>query len=264
MSDDASRPNVNPALPIAVIGCRVFEDLLEAHLPPGLVKNFTFLDYGLHRWPGKLRQAVQAEIDGLATPSLIVLGYGLCGNGLDGVAARQHTLLISRAHDCIAVLLGSYERYVREFQDEPGTYYLTKGWLESGSHPLAEHQDYALRFGEEDAQWIMDQQYSHYKRLVFVAHSALDLERYRPLAKQVAAYCSQWGMRYEEILGSDLYVRRLVQTAQSLDRTDPDFLIVPPGGTIRQADFLARSSIPVQAAMPNSPAQPAAAPSVPG
>jgi len=63
----------------------------------------------------------------------------LCGNGLNGIRAGQHILLIPRADDCIAILLGSYQVYKQEFQSAPGTYYLSKGWLESGSNPLSEY-----------------------------------------------------------------------------------------------------------------------------
>ncbi len=45
-------------------------------------------------------------------------------------------------------------------------------------------------------------------------------------------------MSYEEILGSDRYVRRLVEIALNLDKLDSEFLVVPPGGTLTQKDFL--------------------------
>jgi len=70
----------------------------------------------------------------------VVLGYGLCGNGLHGLKAGRHTLLAPRADDCIALLLGSYQAYRREFDAEPATYWLSKGWLESGSNPLQEYR----------------------------------------------------------------------------------------------------------------------------
>lgn len=227
-------------LPVVVIACRVFQGLLDANLPASLVTETTFLDYGLHRVPAKLTGAVQAEIDSIEAPSLVVLGYGLCGNGLAGVKSRQHTLLISRADDCIAILLGSYERYLQEFDSEPGTYYLTKGWLESGSHPLNEFREYQQRYGTEQADWLMDQQYQHYKRLVLVAHSPQDLAKYRPLALEIAEYCQRWGMAYEEILGSELYIRRLAEAAEEGEADPRDFVIVPPGEEIQQGAFLSR------------------------
>jgi hypothetical protein len=177
-------------------------------------------------------------VDAVAEPSLIVLGYGLCGNGLNGLKAGPHTLLMPRTDDCIAVLLGSRDAYTREFEAEPGTYYLSKGWLESGSNPLSEYQEYVEKYGEEDAQWVMDTQYQHYSRLVLVTHNEAEMEKYRPEAKQVAAYCEQWGMRYEEIMGSDQYVRRLIEVATALEKAGKDFLVVPPGGEIKQEQFI--------------------------
>jgi hypothetical protein len=225
-------------LPTVVIACRVFQHLLEAYLPHEIAERITFMDYGLHRVPTNLTLSVQEQIDAVEQPSLIVLGYGLCGNGLNGIKSRQHTLLVPRADDCIAILLGSREEYLREFESEPGTYYLTKGWLESGSDPLKEFNEYKEKYGPQDAEWLMDQQYQHYKRLVLVAHNQEDLERYRPQALKVAEFCRRWDMRYEEKLGSDRFIARLVEVAGDLDRADHDFLIVPPGGEIRQADFI--------------------------
>jgi hypothetical protein len=214
------------------------QGMLEKLLPDGLARDVTYMDYGLHRVPAKMTVQVQEQIDAVTEPSLIVLGYGLCGNGLNGIKAGAHTLLIPRTDDCIAILLGSREAYMREFEAEPGTYYLSKGWLESGSNPLAEYREYVEKYGEEDATWIMDTQYQNYERLVLVAHNKADMDKYRPLAKEVAAYCERWGMRYEEILGSEAYARQLVEVAAALDTADGNFVVVPPGGEIRQEQFI--------------------------
>lgn len=225
-------------LPIVVIACRVLQSMLEQLLPPDLASQVTFLDYGLHRVPSKLTWTLQEAIDSIESSSLVVLGYGLCGNGLNGIKAGRHILLVPRTDDCIAILLGSRRAYMHEFESEPGTYYLTKGWLESGSNPLKEYEEYVPKYGAEDAMWIMDQQYRHYQRLALVAHSQEDIEKYRPHAQEVARFCERWGMRYEEILGSDHLVRRLVEVAAALDQADDDFVLVPPGGEIRQEAFM--------------------------
>ena len=152
--------------------------------------------------------------------------------------AGRHTLLVPRTDDCITMLLGSRQAYIREFEAVPGTYYLSKGWLESGSHPLKEYEEYLPRYGEEQAMWLMDQQYQHYERLLLVAHSQADLDAYRPQAQGVARFCERWGIRYEELLGSDQYVRRLAELAKTLDEDDDDFLIIPLGGEVRQEHFV--------------------------
>lgn len=225
-------------LPIVVIACQVFTNLIERHMPAGMADEINFFDYGLHRVPTKLNWTVQQAVDEIKEPSLIVLGYGLCGNGLKDIKAGVHTLLIPRADDCIAILLGSYQDYIHEFESSPGTYYLTKGWLESGSNPLKEYLEYREKYGEESAMWIMDQQYQHYKRLVFVAHSEADLEEYRAEALEVAEFCKRWDMVYEERLGSEGYVKRLVEVAKVLDKAGDDFIVIPPGGELRQSQFI--------------------------
>lgn len=225
-------------LPVVILACQVMESMLAGLLPEGLAGEITYFDYGLHRLPQKMTVTLQDAIDSIEQPSLVVLGYGLCGNGLNGIKAGPHTLLIPRVDDCIALLLGSHRDYMREFEAVPGTYYLSKGWLESGSHPLKEHREYSEKYGPAEADWLMDQQYQHYERLAMVAHTQEDLDRYRPEAEEVARYCERWGYRYEEILGSDTYVRRLIEVAATLDQADGDFVVVPPGGEIKQIQFM--------------------------
>jgi hypothetical protein len=240
---DATGPENGP---VALVACQVLHGLLEPLLPRDLRGEAVFLEYGYHRVPGKMTRMIQQVIDSIEEPSLVVLGYGLCGNGLDGIRAGRHTLLVPRVNDCIALLLGSRHAYLRQFSTVPGTYYLSEGWLESGSHPLSEYEEYAERCGPEEALWILDQQYQNYERLALVAPSQAGLEKNRPAAQEVARFCERWDMVYEEILGSDGYLRRLVGTAVALreDGSDAtrritgDFLIVRPGGQIRQRAFV--------------------------
>jgi hypothetical protein len=233
-------------LPIVILSCQVLEDLLVRLLPEEMARDVVYMDYGLHRVPSKMTWTLQDTLNSIQQPSLVVLGYGLCGNGLRGLKAGPHTLLVPRVDDCIALLLGSRRAYIREFEAVPGTYYLSKGWLESGSHPLLEYQEYVPKYGPEQAMWLMDQQYQNYERLVLVAHSQRDLEAYREQALEVAGFCGRWGMRYEEILGSDGYIRRLVEILSDAAEKGPaglngagdDFLVIPPGGEILQEQFI--------------------------
>ena len=231
--------------PVSVLACRVLQSMLADLLPAALAADVRWLDYGLHRVPVKLTAAVQEAVDAVAAPSLVVLGYGLCGNGLAGVRAGPHTLLIPRTDDCIAILLGSYRAYMREFQAVAGTYYLTKGWLEAGSNPLQEYQEYLPKYGAQEAMWLMDQQYQNYTRIALVAHTQADLDQYRAQAQAVAQFCERWGMRYAEILGADTYVRRLIEAAQLLQAEQPlpeplarDFVVIPPGGEVQTRQFM--------------------------
>jgi len=223
-------------MPILGIACRAVEEVLAPLLPPERI-NLVSTDFGMHRDTKKLNEAVQGFIDSTKEPSLVILGYGLCGDGLNGIQAGPHTLLIPRTDDCIPLLLGSYRAFLHEFRTVPGTLYLSKGWLESDDHPLKEYQEYVEKYGPDRAELIMDMQYQHCKRLLFVAHNEADLIKYRPLAHKVARFCERWGMHYEEKLGSDVYLRRFVEVALDLNKADQEFVLVPPKGRIRQADF---------------------------
>ena len=45
-------------------------------------------------------------------------------------------------------------------------------------------------------------------------------------------------MRYEERLGSTAFVQRLIEVAQNPDSSDENFVVIPPGGEIRQEQFM--------------------------
>ncbi len=230
-SHQTSEVVMNHHQPVTVIACHVLQDLLEPHLNgvPAV-----YLDYGEHRTPNSMQQALQAAIDAVEQPSIILLGYGLCGNGVVGLKARQHTLVIPRVDDCIALLLGSYERYRAEFARQPATYYLSKGWLECGSEPLKEYREYVGKYGREKAQWLIEQQYHNYTRLALVVATEDDRVQYADYARQVADFL---GVNYEELPGSDAFARRLLARAEALDEADDDFLVIPPGGEVRQEQF---------------------------
>jgi len=224
-------------LPVVILACRVFENSLEHLIPAEMTTNITFFDYALHSIPKNLRETLQDAIDSIEQPSLIILGYGLCGNGLNEINARQHTLLIPRTDDCIAIILGSYQAYRREFDQEPATYYLSKGWLEGASNPLSEYHKYLEKYGQEKTDRLMDMLYHNYKRLAMIVQNTQELDEYRPAAQDVARYCERWGMRYEELIGSDKILRRLFEIAVNLDQEDEDFLVIPPGGQLKQSQF---------------------------
>jgi hypothetical protein len=153
--------------PIVILACRVFQHWLEELLPEHWDSQITFFDYGLHAVPKNLRQTLQQAINAIEQPSLVVMGYGLCGNGLDQLNAGKHFLLIPRTDDCIAILLGSYQAYRREMERRPGTYYLSKGWLEAGTNPQR-GQKYEKKCGAETTAYLMDTQWQ-LRRLALVA-----------------------------------------------------------------------------------------------
>lgn len=228
-----------PSAPTVVLTCQVLEDLLARRLVRTDARIIV-MDYGLHIRPSAMTPALQAQLDALPEPSLVLLGYGLCGGGLEGLQAGPHTLIIPRTHDCIAILLGSRAAYQDAFRDHPGTYYLTKGWLESGSHPLAEYDAFCLQYGEETAGRLLDTMYRHYTRICFIAVEPGDLAVSGPRAREVGNFCAErWGMVYDERVGTDTLVQALVEAPQNPQSVGEDLLVVPPGGTVTADQFRA-------------------------
>jgi Protein of unknown function (DUF1638) len=236
-ADAASRPTV-------VISCKVLEDLLGKRLPAGVPA--VWLDVMLHNSPKKLGAALQQQIDAIAEPSFIIIGYGLCGNGLVGLQARQHTLIIPRTHDCVAIFLGSHQRYVQRFFASPNTYYLTKGWIDARDEPLADYHDYVKEFDEETADYLFEMKYKNYRKICLVGFSQEELDAYRAQARAVAEFMDQrFGcVVYEETLGSTGLIETLVQMGARPDDADEEFVVVKPGGEVSMELFM-RSGEPV-------------------
>jgi len=228
---------MQPDKPRVIIACDVLRSLIEPCLAEESVST-VFVEYGLHRTPALMVAALQEKVDQVLNPSLIIVGYGLCGNGLVGLKARGHTLIVPRVHDCIAMFLGSRQRYLEDFSSQPGTYYLTKGWLESGSNPLDEYRALVEKYGPEASDWIIDTQYKNYKRLVLVAPASPELALCRKRASEVADFCAaRWGFQYEERVGSAEFVKQLVTCAPQLRESTDDFLVIAPGSEIKQEMF---------------------------
>jgi hypothetical protein len=226
--------------PVRVLACPVLRDLIEPRLSISET-SAVYMDYGLHVLPKRMAPSLQEQLDALEEPSLVLLGYGLCGNGLDGLKAGRHTLVIPRVDDCIAILLGSQQAYLHAQQERPGTYYLTRGWLEVGGHPLAEYRSLVQRFGQENADHIVDTLFGSYTHLCLLASTDADLEACRAEAREVADFCARrWDMSYEERIGSDALLRGLLDAPRRMGALGEEFVVVPPGGRVMSEAFLRR------------------------
>ncbi len=81
-----------------VIACAtVIEEMLPL-LPPDV--GHRVLDFGLHTDPAKLRQTLQQTIDEVdPAVDTIILGYGLCSQGVIGLRSAHARLVVPRGHD---------------------------------------------------------------------------------------------------------------------------------------------------------------------
>jgi hypothetical protein len=211
-----------------VIACAtVIEEMLPL-LPPGV--DYRVLDFGLHVNPEALKRALLEAIDAWATlAETILLGYGLCSQAVVGLRANNCTLVVPKVDDCIAIFLGSGEAYKAQSRAEPGTYYLTKGWIEAGDSPFDEYDSLVEQYGEKKARWLMGKVLKNYTRLALINTGQYELERYRDYSRRTA---ERFGLRYEEIPGSNALIKKMLHGPW-----DDEFVVACPGETISYLDF---------------------------
>lgn len=249
MSSDPSAASPPPRC--AIVLCAVVEDEIR-HYAQGLphIVRIETLPQGLHNDPPKLRQELQAIVTRIeADPSVeaIVLGYGLCSRGVEDVVTTRIPLVITRAHDCITLLLGSRRAYADYVAAHPGTYWYSPGW---NRHHLAPgqkryetlRQKYVEQFGEDDADYLMEQEqgwFQAYDRATYVdlgvGVTAEDLQYTRD--------CADWlKWNYDHQKGDPALLRALLSGRWSAE----DFVILPPGHTFRMtADQRVIEAVPL-------------------
>lgn len=211
-----------------VMACATVIEEMAPILPPGMRQKV--LDFGLHIVPEKLRATLQAEIDAVNNDiDTILLGYGLCSQAVIGIVARKATLVVPRVDDCIAIFLGSRDAYSTQSKSEPGTYYLTKGWIEVGDTPFTDYDQMVARLGQDRADRVQKIMLKNYTRLALINTGQYEMERYREYSRRTA---KRFGLRFEEIEGSNGLVKKMID-----GDWDDEFVVVKPGETIRYEHF---------------------------
>ncbi len=211
-----------------VIACATVIDEMLPYLPADVPHQI--LDFGLHLQPEKLKRALQEQIDEASRHTdVVLLGYGLCSMAAVGLRASSAAIVISRSDDCIAMFLGSRRAYRRQFEKEPGTYYLTKGWIEVGDTPFDEYERIVEKYGVERADRMIKLMLKNYTRLAFIITGQGDTRTYRTRTRRIA---DRFGLRYEEIQGSPALLKKMIHGPW-----DDEFVVVPPGQTSTYQQF---------------------------
>ena len=141
-----------------------------------------------------MRPHLQERIDA-ADPlgfDAILLGYALCGRGTEGLRAGRTQLVLPRAHDCIGVLMGSRHRHKAYFENHPGVYYRSPGWVEfqtpdlklqpafaTQQNRLGEQssiEEFISRYGEKNGRFLFEK-FSAFRRQLLRPHLHLHWRR---------------------------------------------------------------------------------------
>lgn len=218
-----------------IIACHIlWRELCHFASLSGNVFDFHFLEQGLHCTPDLLRKELQDAIDAVSGDyDAILIGYGLCCNGIEGIVARRIPLVVARGHDCITHMLGSKERYKQYFDSHPGTYWFTPGWIDTGGQPGRERyertfQSYVDEYGEDNARYLMEMEQGWLKEYSNAAYTDLGFGQ-NDHHKEYTRKCAEWlGWGYDELQGDPRLVKKLVEG----DWNPAEFLIVEPGRKI--------------------------------
>lgn len=187
-----------------------------------------YMEAGLHEKPAKLNSALQETIDKISNVDFVLLGYALCGNGLLGLTSKQATLVLPQYHDCLAMLLGSDERY-RANLGELGALFLTRGWMKHFNPKQKFYEVLVPRLGNEKALRFSKRVLANYKRFALIETDAYDQEAAFLEMEEQAKF---FNLQTHRIQGSVDVLRKLVKGLW-----DEKFQVVPPGREIKLWDL---------------------------
>ena len=217
-----------------VIACATVIEEMIPFLPEDV--PYEVLDFGLHLKPSELKKYLQKKIDKASEEAdVLLLGYGLCAMAVIGLKASTAALVIPRMDDCIGIFLGSSSEYKRQAEIEPGTYYLTKGWIEVGDTPFDEHKKLIEKYGKEKAERMTKLVLKNYKRLAYINTGVFEHQSYQAYSKKLAR---EFDLTYEEIDGDPTLVKKMINGPW-----DEDFVVVMPGQTLTYQAFVNHSPV---------------------
>lgn len=240
---------------LKLIACKVLQRELAGLIfeSPNII-DVTMVRQQYHEAPYVLRQMLQREIDLVDSgedphtnhpsretpdailPEAILLGYGLCSNGVAGLSSKKYPLVIPRAHDCITLLLGSKERYLQCFNQYQGSFFYSRGWVELGvdfgnfEERLERLRvEYMDKYEDEDTvEYLLDMErmaIANYHAFTYIGWPGLEDGTAEQTVRRAAGE-RQWDFYREE---GD---RSLLKDFLDGNWDEERFLVVPPGEVV--------------------------------
>lgn len=228
-----------------IISCEIlFREICFCASQSKNIVDISFLPKKLHDLGSqKMSDRLQEELNNVDATKYdaILLGYGLCNNGIIGLKSSL-PFVIPRAHDCIALLLGSKDRYKEYHAKNASTFFKSTGWIERDENPNETdnsitsqlgmnktYLEYTEQYGEENAKYLMEMMgdwLKNYDKYTYIDTNIGDFTLYKELTEQEAIE-KNWS--YEELTGSTTLLMKLLNGEWAKEA----FLIIPPNKTIK-------------------------------
>lgn len=227
-------------------GCEILyrEACRLASESPYLV-DLEFLPKGLHDLERhEMQSKLQSVIDAVPTDvgyEAILMGYARCSDGVVGLTARTLPLVIPKAHDCITFFFGSRHRYQEYFDQNPGSFYHTSGWLERSNPEIQgqkgvmaklgldqSYEEMVEKYGKDNADFILESMgggLKHYKQVCYLKMDVMDETS---LIEESEKHASEQGWTFDLRQGDISLFRKLFNH----DWNEEDFVIVKPGQSL--------------------------------
>jgi len=264
----------------AILACRVFYREILDIIEKKDLENITveFLPQGLHDKPdsSKMQEKIQDKIDELEERDdfdYIILAYGYCSGGVEGLKTDRAKLVIPAVHDCIPLLLGeASETKDYEGRTEDRSYFLSRGWIDCGGDVYKQHlymtdtiQDwldrfksyqenndravvdwqendsfkYRRKFSQEDAEYISFECLKGYESVVLI-----DNENLAPIHREYAEEKYNFvdgllekyrgeGIEYKIVEGDLCFLTALLFPENLEDEKQNEILIFSPGEELK-------------------------------
>ena len=171
----APQTEMNPEREV-MIACNTLKTEIE-HVASvnGIKRRTVWLESKLHNVPTNLKDKLQQALDEVQDADRVLLGYGNCGNVVQGLVAGDFEIIVPRLDDCISLVMGSQRRREQYSRDNHALYF-TDGWMDQGHNIIDDYQGVVDKYGEEEAEDIFAMMYVHYDTMAYLDTGLYDVE----------------------------------------------------------------------------------------
>ncbi len=208
-----------------IIACETLKEELMSlfdELEPDA--DVRWIESGLHNYPQKLHDRLQAAIDGVTDCGQLILLFGRCGNAVSDLKAGNFEMIIPKVDDCISLLMGSDERR-QEYSKKNAAYYLTKGWLRGERNLWTEYTYSVEKYGEEIAKDIAKTMFCNYRTLALLDTGVCSVEN---LMEETLIIEETLNLKRTIVPATLSYMRELLTGPWD----DTRYEVVPPYGRV--------------------------------